>query len=365
MSRVRKQLSYLLAFLIFTSLLQCFSNQVFCQTVLKGGIRTVVEKGQTVKINFNTPVNFYFTDIGDMIAAFTQEDIYIGDEIYIPRGSRIEGVITNVKSPKHFGLDGAFEIDFNEIVTPSQVSIPIYASVSTDISTTPEKVAGILTYDSALVAYGTFHGLVAGYQYVGLPLAITSHGISLLAGAGIGAGAGLIGSVVRKGNIPQVLTGISRDVVLKSDFVLLGELPKIKEEARSIKHDEQEYKGFRFYPSVRKEDIGLVINKIKKEHSKTYGNYIILEINLKNNSPKSVSLSNLVLLNKFESQPLHADLFLSGTQMFKTLKSLDEVNISLAFLITDKIENYSLALIDPLDESEIVRVPLMKYNLKL
>ncbi len=301
-----KQIFYIVT-LIFIFTLWGSYSKVFSQNsllVLKGGITTVIQKGKIINVNLNTPINFYFSQIGDKVAFFINEDITIGENSYIPRGSRIEGIITNIKEPKGFGQNGAFEVSFNEIVTQKNITIPISAIASTDTQRPSEKAAEILTYDAALIAYGTFNGFIAGVQYGGIPLAIASHGISLLAGAGIGSGAGLIGSAVRKGKIPTVQTGSSTPLVLKSDLYILGKLPK-KEDREAEKQaaygeprqGRGEYKGFRFFPLPNKDEIKLSITKIKNKHSKTFGTYVVIEINIQNNSQKTISLTDFILIN--------------------------------------------------------------------
>ena len=357
-----KQLFYIFL-LIFIFILDLSYNKVSAQsfpTVLKGGITTVIQKGEIINAKLNTPINFYFSLLGDKVVFFTNEDIAIGKNSYIPKGSQIEGIITNIKEPKGFGQNGAFEISFNEIITPENISIPISATASTDIQKKSEKVAQILTYDTALIAYGTFHGFVAGIQYGGIPLAIASHGVSLLAGAGIGAGAGLIGSAVRKGKIPTAFTGDSTPVLLKSDLFILGELPKKAAQYGSmgVWEKKEEYKGFRFSPPPNKDEIKVSILKIKKEHSKTFGDYFIFKIKIKNDSQKTINLTDIVLVNNKDSNLLHADLFLTGTKALQSIRPSEELNTSLAFTVQGKYEDYSLTVVDPLDGKEIVKVPL-------
>ena len=355
---LNKQLLYIF-FLIFIFILGFSYNKVFSQNspqVLKGGITTVIQKGELINVNLNTPINFYFSQIGDKVVFFTNEDIIIGEKSYIPKGSRIEGTITSIKEPKGFGQNGSFEVSFNEIITPENISIPISATASTDIKKKSEKIAEILSYDTALIAYGTFNGFIAGIQYGGIPLAITSHGISLLTGAGIGAGAGLIGSAVRKGKIPTTYTGSGTPVLLKSDLFILGELPKI--EANKQRSKEAEYNGFRFFPSPNKDELKISILKIKDEHSKTFGDYFILEIKIKNDSQKIINLTDIVLINNKDLNLLHTDLFLTGTKALQSISPSEELNTSLAFATEEKAENYSLAILDPLDGKEILRMPL-------
>lgn len=344
-----------------------FSTVSLSQPLLKGGINVAVQKGYELELNLSTPINFYYSQTGDKVAGFIKKDIDLGNDFVIPAGSRIEGIITEVKKPKRFGQDGAFYIDINEIVTPENVSIPVYGSISTETSSKSEKVAEILSYDAALIAYGGLNGFIGSIQYGGIPLAVASHGISLLAGTGIGAGAGVIGSIGRKGKIPTAITGQPIKVALNTDLYILGDLPKIDKEARKQRDKEKaaEYKGFRFFESVKEEDVDLTIKKITKNHSEAYGDYITLEFTLKNNSKNTISLSDFALTDESSSEQIHPDLFLSGTETLKRVDSSHELTTSLSFLIRKKeIKNYYLALIDPLDRGIIIKVALNKPEIE-
>ena len=340
---------FILVFLYFL----IFHLAVNSQPLLKGGIRIFVEKGEKIELDLSTPINFYYSQVGDNVAGFIRKDIELGEDSKIPAGSRVEGIITNIKKPKRFGQDGAFELDLTEVITPDGTSIPIYGTVSTDISDTGKKVAEILSYDAALIAYGSFHGFIGGLQYGGIPLAISSHGISLLAGTGIGASAGVLGSVLRKGKIPTVLYGQSVSVVLNTDLNILGELPKIRDQKL-----EEEFKGFRFYPALKEDEMKLTVKTLKVEHSKVYGDYTVIDFNLQNNSARSISLSDLILTNNLSGENLHPDLFLSNTKVLNLVKPLEEVDASISFLTGDAKSEYFLILVDPLDRKEILRVPL-------
>ena len=353
-----KSYFFVLFVLLYILVINFLHINAYSQTVLKGGIRALVERGNILEVKLSTPVNFYFSQTGDNIAAFTAADIDLGDGAYIPKGTRLNGIITKVKEPQHFGIGGAFEIDFNELVTQADEKIPIYASVSSDVKEKSEKIAGILTYDSALIAYGTFHGAVAALQYGGIGLLIASHGISALAGAGVGASLGLIGAVARKGNVPSVSAVSSVPLLLKSDFYVLGDLERLKEVKNTAK--EEDFKGFRFYPKIKKEDIEITLKTVREEHDRKFGNYIVIEFNLKNNSPLDVNISDFVLIEEKKDEKIHPDLFLSGNEIFKVVKPQDELNSTLSFLTLSEKDSYSLALVDSLDSEEIVRVPLEK-----
>jgi hypothetical protein len=253
----------LLSISVFTIFFSA-TNSTYCQTTLKGFISTVREKGESIKVSFSTPINFYYSLPGDKVRAYVSEDILIGDK-YIPKGSSFEGIITKIKKPESFGRDGFFELDFNEIVTPENLRIPIYVSVSTETKKKTEKIAGVLIYDSSLITHGTFHGALAGIQYGGIPLAIYSHGISVLAGAALGAGSGIIGSINRKGNIPTLETFFPTELTLKNNFYILGQLPE------PSRHED--FQGFRFLPALKKAKIELdrkILAQLAVEHSHAF-----------------------------------------------------------------------------------------------
>lgn len=343
-------------FSIFLILLFLCCDDVKSQTILKGGIKTFVQKGKVLQVNLSTPINFYFSAEGDKVTGYINEDIKDGKNILIPKGTLVQGVVSKINEPKRFGQDGSFEVEFNEIVISGN-RIPIQASVSTDISTKLEKAADIITYDSALIAYGAFNGAIAGIQYGGIPLAVTSHGISVLAGAGVGTGAGLIGSALRKGKIPINNIGQGLPFVLKSNLYILGDINNNKEQEIEIKTAESDFKGFRFNPVLKKDQVELQIFSVKNNHSKRFGDSILLEFSLRNKSSKPVSLSDLKLMSN-KKELINPDVFLSGLEVLRLVKPNEEVKSRLQYLTVGKKEHYSFVLIDPLDMGEVVRLPL-------
>lgn len=347
----------ILFYLLFFLLLSC--EDVKAQITLKGGIQTYIQKGRVLQVNLATPINFYFSVEGDEISGYINEDIKVGEEFLIPKGSKVVGVVSKINEPKRFGQDGSFEIEFNELIISGN-KIPIQASVSTDVHTTLEKAADILTYDSALIAFGTFNGAIAGIQYGGIPLAVSSHGISVLAGAGVGAGAGILGSALRKGKIPVNGLGQSLPFVLKSNLYILSDsLPSLSSSSPSPSpiSDSLEFKGFRFSPPLKKDQVQLEILSVKKIHDKKYGDSLLIEVNLKNKSNKSVSLSDLKLATN-KKELINPDVLLSGLEVLKSVKPNEEIKTRLKYLISSKKEEYNLILIDPIDMVEIVKIPL-------
>lgn len=343
----------LLFYLLILLLLSC--RDLKAQIILKGGVQSYIQKGRVLQISLSSPINFYFSAEGDEISGYINEDIKIGEDLFIPKGSKIFGVVSRINEPKRFGQDGSFDIEFNELVVSGN-RIPIQASVSTDVNTTLEKAADILTYDSALIAFGTFNGAIAGIQYGGIPLAVTSHGISVLAGAGVGAGAGILGSALRKGKIPVNGLGQSLPFVLKTNFYVLGDIERdlSNHESRVTSND---YKGFRFSPQLKKDQVQLEISSIKKMHDKKYGDSLLIEVSLKNKSNKPISFSDLKLTTN-KKELINPDVLLSGLEALKSVKPNEEIKTRLKYLISSKKEEYNLILIDPIDMVEIVKIQL-------
>ncbi len=354
--------------MIFIFCLDFLQMRSFSRTLLKGGITTIVRKGENLELNIHTPLNLYYSQIGDKIAGFISHDIPVSEDFLIPKGSKVEGILTAIKKPKKFGQDGAFEISFNELVLPDGTLIPVYGTVTTDVKKTEEKIASIVTYDTALIAYGGFHGAIAGIQYGGIPLAIASHGISVLAGAGAGAATGVIGSIRRKGLIPETRLFSVLPLKFKTNFSLLGDIPETKNIVHEKPPEGEDYKGFRFYPSLNKEDIKIELTNITGNYSEIYGNYLVLQFNLENKSERSISLSNIAVVDSDEPEVLiHPDVFLSGTESFKSVKPYEQIVTTLAFLTRGKKpkpDNYSLVVVDSLDKNEILRIPLVIVETK-
>jgi hypothetical protein len=348
----------LILFIVFYML--C-SQKAYSQLLLKGGIQTSVQKGSKLEIKLSAPLNFYFSAEGDKIQGLINEDIKVSDDLVIPRGSLISGYVKKIIEPKHFGKDGSFEVEFDEIITPHNISIPIQASTSTDTKSVSEKTADIVTYDSALIAYGTFNGALAGLQYGGIPLAVSSHGISVLAGASVGAGAGIVGSLIRKGKIPITTYGSTSSFLLKSNLYILGNQDELKAASGKRTAVIPEYKGFRFNPVVNKQQVEVNILSHSKLHDKKYGNYIEIKLNIKNNSNRSISISDFKLANikQAKKEYLNPDLFLTGLESLKTIKPGNELEAKVTYLIPSKKENYSIVLVDPLDMNEIVTIKLI------
>ena len=154
----------------------------------------------------------------------------------------------------------------------------------------------------------------------------------------------------------------------KTNFSLLGDIPETKDIVYKKPPDEEEYKGFRFYPPLNKEDIKIELTNIKRDYSEVYGNYLILQFNLENKSERSISLSNIAVVGSDEPEVLiHPDVFLSGTESFKSIGPYEQIVTMLAFLTRGKkleLDNYSLVVVDSLDKNEILKIPLSSLEVK-
>lgn len=324
----------------------------YSETLLKGYISKILEKGEKLEISLNTPINHYFSLNGDKVFAIISKDIKSENKVLISQGSILSGIITQIKSPGRFGQDGKIEILFSELILPNNISVPINAIVSTDINTTSEKIAKTLVYDSALVTYGALHGAIASLQLGGIPLAIASDGISIFAGAGVGASFGLIGSALRRGKLPSIYHLVPMEVALKSDLFILSELPEFDNNNK-----EKDYTGFRFKPAIKENEVEISIKEVRKEKNKNFGTYFTVKLTIKNHSNKNLSLADIVLIDE-NGMKIKPNLFLSGLGSLKTLKSFENIDTILAFTLTNPKQNHELAVIDPMDNKEILRVPL-------
>ena len=139
--------SFLVCFvlMIFIFYLDFLQMKSFSRTLLKGGITTIVRKGENLELNIHTPLNLYYSQIGDKVAGFISHDIPVSEDFLIPKGSKAEGILTAIKKPKKFGQDGAFEISFNELILPDGTLIEGFAGNLSGVlsGALPKGLAGI------------------------------------------------------------------------------------------------------------------------------------------------------------------------------------------------------------------------------
>lgn len=76
------------------------------------------------KIAINDKVSSKTNMVGDEVAFTVREDVKVGNNLVLPKGSQGSGVITKVSQPKSFGRSGKLDISFDQVFSLDDEPIP-------------------------------------------------------------------------------------------------------------------------------------------------------------------------------------------------------------------------------------------------
>jgi hypothetical protein len=152
--------------------------------------------------------------VGDMFTATLVDPVYSsGGVLLIPQGSTVNGRVTNVSRAGKGGEPASMDVQFISVELPNGVRQAINGSL-TDL----ESSGGKSDNEGTVSAKKTSHrnvkfigGGAAGGAVIG---AIAGGGKGLAIGSLIGAGAGLIGSKVKKGHEVKVKKDTEFGIIL-------------------------------------------------------------------------------------------------------------------------------------------------------
>ena len=89
----------------------------------------VVPKGTVIPITLTSRVSTRNSKDGDGVYGRTSFPITVNNKIVIPEGSYVRGKITEVRKPGRVKGKGALTLNFQTLVLPSGINIPIYTSL--------------------------------------------------------------------------------------------------------------------------------------------------------------------------------------------------------------------------------------------
>lgn len=88
-------------------------------------MKKVLLPAKTVfKIAINEDVSSKVNQVGDEVTFTVREDVKVGDNLVLPKGSQGSGVITKVSQPKSFGRSGKLDISFDQVFSLDDEPIP-------------------------------------------------------------------------------------------------------------------------------------------------------------------------------------------------------------------------------------------------
>ena len=173
----------------------------------KGPPRYTVAANSTMRLRLNDGLNSKNAKVGDQFQSTIVDPVYARGFEVIPAGSIVNGRVTHVTRASRKSNAGSLNVAFNGLELPNGKSYPMNASLATSSSADNEgEVKGKSSKKRNAVFVGG--GAVVG----GL--------INGFAGAAIGAGAGIAGSLIKKGKEAEVDPGVEFNIILNQQLAL-------------------------------------------------------------------------------------------------------------------------------------------------
>ncbi len=164
-------------------------------------------QNQYLRLRMNQSLNSATSRRGDRFQTTVVTPVYVGGVEVIPAGSVVEGTVTSVTSARTRGREGELAVAFDTIILPDGTRTPVEGSLtqlqderSSEIDE-ENRVSGRSkeTEQIIFIGGGGAGGAVLGGAIGG------AKGAAI--GAIIGAGAGVAGTLIKKGNEAEVRSG--------------------------------------------------------------------------------------------------------------------------------------------------------------
>lgn len=188
---------------ILTLIIIISSQTINAQEIFKTG----VIESTPIPIIAEWPIN-HETQVGEHFSARINEDIMgNGNEILIPKNSRVIGTVVSVDNARLFNRDGKVDIKFDKIIFPDNVHS---ISINADGSMIKQDRNGLKTIASAAsqTAGGALIGAVVGFKFGGLLGTGSSTASNLAIGAATGGALSLISFVGKRGQEVKITPGL-------------------------------------------------------------------------------------------------------------------------------------------------------------
>lgn len=314
---------------------------------LLSGSLQMVPKGTSVDLTLQCHLNSELSQKGQEVFARISRDVIAADgsKVVLPGKWVAHGFVTRVDRQKHNGRDGFVEVKFDKIISPDgQYEVPFETTFSTKDNEL-KSVAKVVLRDTKFATIGALAGSIMSVQMTGLPVAISTYGISVGIGGGIGATYGIACAVARKGKICSVYPGDHVKLKISEPLSLPGFNPLALDSARSRNH---------------LSGLSLIVAdyKFEKDPLSKDKNGQILRVNFiaNNRSKQALSLRNVRVISDFDE--VYAPHISAAMMRFKELSPGSSQNISLPFSVDSKKQKYWLIMVRDSDGTEQARVEI-------
>ena len=320
------------------------------QPIFQLKINKVETSGLRFRVLPETIVDTELSLEGDLFSAFMDEKAC--QIIKVPARTRIIGNIVELQRPSSFKRDAKLQVHVNKLMffdgTTVKVSADFSSKESMQDDENPNAIKSFarkLVEDTSQVGASTLVGAVDSLQYAGIGTAFATSGISTLVGAGIGLGMGLLGTVKNHGE-DLVSNGFDPiNLKLESDFVFLEDLPIMEQPLEVM--------------SAKLLGLGITVNNISKHYSNSYGDYLLLDVRLTNNSPGELFMGDFVLSSTRHILPVFNNPLLANNGLIDLGQDKAE-SVKLAFSLGSikGKDDYQLMMLNPVTQEIIANTEI-------
>lgn len=311
-----------------------------------GSVETVKE-GTPIKLVFSANLNSEVSQVGDKVIARVSMDLKDGNKVILPGQWYVVGKIARIEGRKRMGRDGYCEIKFEKLVSPD---CKFEAAIDATISTKDSAVKTVATQaakSTAMMSVGAFAGSLLSVQVTGLPVAISTYGLSVAVGAAAGATIGAFAFLRKKGDILCTVPG--DELTVKLPFPI--NLPAFNQEAiQQISHK---------IPKLDKVNIIVDEKQFRADPSgDKQSRLLYVKIRIENQSNKTYSFENIAVISDRGEQYCPYVTSMVDKQRFQKVAPQATKEAAITFGVASPKFKYWLVLWDQARSNILSQVPI-------
>ena len=204
--RMKPTIAIMLALFVVT-LAGSTSSDALAQQKKKAPPRYSVATNSLLRLRLNDSLNSKNANVGDQFRSTVVDPVYVRGLQVIPSTSIVTGHVTHVTRAGRKSNAGSLNVAFTSVQLPNGKSYPLNGSLATSGSADNEDEVKGGSSKKRNVAFVAGGAVVGGL-------------INGVAGAGIGAGAGIAGALLKKGKEAEVKPGTEFNIILNKQLVL-------------------------------------------------------------------------------------------------------------------------------------------------
>lgn len=131
----------------------------------------VVPQGTKVALVFDQALSSKTAKVGQLVRLHVQNDVFVGGDKVIRRGTAVQGVISKVSKHKHYGINAEMRLDIHPVASVTGLRIPLEPGGKGEQLKSSKTAAAAGATAGGAIVLGPI-GLVGGYFIHGKPVKI-------------------------------------------------------------------------------------------------------------------------------------------------------------------------------------------------